>query len=442
MSDQARPPLAPGSQPVVGHTLPFLRDPLGALQRGGQTEAGIARLRVANRQICLVTDPAATREILATDADNYRKAELVRDRLGTLQGGSLVLLDGDEWRERRELLRPAFGGSQVRTAGSLTTRYAAEMVDRWSTRSPIDATEQMQTLSLSILARALFGLDLEGGETPIHKAADDIMARLDPRSVSAYLPEWLPTPTNYRFRRAVSTLHDRIDSLVADSSTGDPDTDLLSVMLTAGLDPERVRDELIALLFAGYDSTATALAVTLGLLGDHPEIQSRLRSELTNTLDGRTPTPDHLDDLRLLDAVVRESLRLYPPQYILFREPTVDRTVAGYRIDRGTSVVLSPWVSQRDPRFWDAPGAFRPDRWLDSETATERNRPEFAYYPYGGGPRHCLGKLLADQTIRLVVAICCQRRQFRLQDALSVTAGATLSPGEIRLRTVRDQYDS
>jgi cytochrome P450 len=240
----------------------------------------------------------------------------------------------------------------------------------------------------------------------------------------------------------VSTLHDRIDTIVSTASTGDPEPNLFSIMLTAGLDPERIRDELIALLFAGYDSTATALAVTLGLLGDHLEIQRRLRRELTNTLDGRTPTPDDLDDLPLLDAVVRESLRLYPPQYILFREPTGDRTLAGHRIDRGSTVVLSPWVSQRDTRFWDAPEEFRPDRWLDGGTATERNRPEFAYYPYGGGPRYCLGKQLADQTIRLIVAVICQRRQLQRQGVLSVAAGPTLSPGTVPMRTFRDHDQS
>jgi len=436
MSDQEPPPTAPGEWPVVGHTVPMLRAPLDALQRWGRTEEGIVRLTVTGQQFALVTDPGATKAILATGADGYRKAAIVRDRLGRLQGGSLVLLEGDEWAKRRQLLQPAFSGEAVRAAGPLTTAAATRMVDQWPTGQPVRADKQLRTLSLSILARALFGLELRGERTPIHEAADDILARLDPRSLSAYLPEWVPTPRNYRFRRAVATLHDRIDSLVTDAAADGPGHNLLSVMLAAGLDADRIRDELIALLFAGYDSTATALSATVGLLGEHPQVQAALRTELEETLGGQQPTPATLDELPLLDAVVRESLRLYPPQYILFREPVGSRTVRGYQLDPGTTVVLSPWVSQRSPRFWDAPDQFRPDRWREGAPATDR--PEFAYFPYGGGPRHCLGRRLAAQTIRLVVATVCQRRQLQLQGSLSVTAGPTLSLDAVELRTFRD----
>jgi cytochrome P450 len=218
----------------------------------------------------------------------------------------------------------------------------------------------------------------------------------------------------------------------------DASANLLSVMLAAGLSAEEVRDELIALLFAGYDSTATALSLTLGLLADHPSVQADLRSELDTVLDDGPPTPAALDDLPLLDAVVRESLRLYPPQYVLFREPVERVQLAGYRIEPGTTVVLAPWVVQRDPQFWDDPGQFRPERWLDGGTATTGDRPEFAYVPYGAGPRHCLGAGLANQTLRLVLAIICGARQLELVDGLDVSADPTLSPGAVEIRAHPD----
>jgi len=449
MNEPPQPPTVPGGYPVVGHTPAVLQGPLDALQRWGQTEADLVRASVAGRQVCLVTAPDAIQRVLATDAGSYRKAELVRERLGTLQGGSLVLLEGDAWRERRGRLLPAFGGEQVRAAGGLTARYATETVEEWPAGENVRIDREIRTLSLAILARALFGLDLRGGRTPIHEAADDILGRLDPGSPSAYLPEWVPTPTNVRFRRAVARLHDRIDAVVAGESTDAAGPNLLSIMLAGGLEPEAVRDELIALLFAGFDSTATALSCTLGLLGDHPEIQADLRTELDAVVGEGRPTAGDLDDLPLLDAVVRESLRLYPPQYLLFREPVEAVELAGYRIAAGTTVLLSPWVTHRDPAFWEAPEEFRPQRWLDDGSdgdepaddgpAGDSERPEFTYFPYGGGPRHCLGAGLANQTIRLVVAVLCLHRQLSLQGSLSVTPGPTLSPDPLAMRTFPDR---
>jgi len=256
-----------------------------------------------------------------------------------------------------------------------------------------------------------------------------VLARMDMQSASTYLPEWVPTPTNRRFRRAVATLHDRLDETVAErAESDDPDGDLLGTMLAAGLPAETVRDELVAFLFAGFDSTATAMACTLGLLGDHPDTQARLRRELAATLGGRDPTPSDLPELPVLGAVVRESLRLYPPQYLLFREPTGALTLDGYHVDPGTIVVVPPWLLHRDEQFWAGPEQFRPDRWLDADgDRTDRQGPEYAYVPYGGGPRHCLGARLADQLLRLVVAVVCQRRRLELAGPLSVSAGPTLA---------------
>jgi len=423
--------MASDRYPVVGHTPTLLGGPLEALEQW-DTPRGLVRVTVPGRQFCLVTGPDAIEQVLATEAGRYRKAEIVRDRLGRLQGDSLVLLDGEQWRERRSLLNPAFVRPQVQAAGPLTTAHATDLVEAWPTARTVDIHQEMQSLSLSILGRALFGLDLRGEHTPIHDAAGDIMARLDLRSPSAYLPAWVPTPTNYRFRRAISTLHDRLDAVVAadpgdNASSDPPPTNLFSVMRSAGLPDETLRDELIALLFAGFDSTATALTTTLGLLGANHEIQSDLQAQLDARLGDQTPTADALDQLPLLDAVVRESLRLYPPQYLLFREPTEPVTLGGYRIEPSTTLAIAPWVVHRSPRFWDEPAAFRPDRWLPDGT-TPDDRSQFAYLPYGRGPRHCLGVHLANQTIKLVVAVICQHRRLRLQGSLSVRAGPTLMP--------------
>ena len=422
------PPLAPGHNPVVGHTLTFLRDPLGSLERWGASDSPVVRIGVAGKRACLVADPAIAREVLG--GERYTKADIVRERLGTLQGGSLVLLEGEQWRERRGLLQSGFTRERVAGAAERTSRYATEAVESWPADHPVRVDREMRDLSLSVLAAALFGLDIRGEHTPIHDAADDILGRMDMGSVSTYLPEWVPTPTNRRFRRAVDTLHDRLDETVtrragSDGTAGNPD--LLSTMLSAGLPPETVRDELVAFLFAGFDSMATALSCTLGLLAGHPDVQADVRDELDAAAGGDASDPETLADLPLLTAVVRESLRLYPPQYVLFREPTEPVTLGGCRVDPGTIVLVAPWVFHRDPNVWSAPERFRPGRWLDDEGAVVDRGHSDAYIPYGGGPRYCLGARLADQTLRLVVADVCQRRRLARVGALSVSAGPTLS---------------
>jgi cytochrome P450 len=437
MTTGKRPPVVAGDRPVVGHTLAFIRDPLGTLEAWSRADAPVVQARVAGRRPCLVTGPAGARQVLATDSAAFRKAEVVRERLGTLQGGSLVLLEGDAWRERRRTLSAGFTPDRVASVGTETVRATIEAVEQWPNGQSFRVDESVRDLTLSVLARALFGLDLDGGATAVHAAADDVLARLDVRSPSAYLPEWVPTPTNRRFRRAVATLHERLDETVAARASSAEDwSDLLSTMLAAGLEPAEVRDELVAFLFAGFDSTATALSCTLGLLAANPDVQERVWSELTAELDGGTPTPDDLPGLAVLDAVVRESLRLFPPQYVLFREPASDVTVQGYDVDEGRMVLVAPWALHRDREQWADPGTFRPERWLDDgdESGEAVARPEHAYVPYGAGPRHCLGVRLANQTVRLVVAVVCQRRHLSASDPLSVTAGATLSlDGGVRL---------
>lgn len=436
VNEAALPPMAPGWRPVVGHTVQFLRDPLASLSRWSRVDEPVQRLSVARRRACLASDPTVAERVLRDDAGHYRKAAVVRERLGTLQGGSLVLLEGDGWAARRRTLRRGFASDRVAAAAELTTTYATEMVDDWPVDEPVALAAAARDVSLRVLARALFGLDLDGPDTPIHAAADDVLARLDLRSPTAYLPEWVPTPTNRRFRRAVDTLHAELDAIVEDrraaTSSDGPNAgpDLLSTMLAAGLPAESVRDELVAFLFAGFDSTATALACTLGLLAANPDVQADLGASLDAELHGSPPTADDLEALPLLDAVVRESVRLYPPQYVLFREPTEDVALAGHTVPAGTTVVVPPWTLHRDDRCWTDPEAFDPGRWLDQDgrrADAPDDRPAGAYLPYGAGPRHCMGVRLARQTLRLVVATVCQRRTLRAAAGPSVGAGPTLS---------------
>jgi len=450
-----KPPAGAGRLPGVGHVPRLLRDPLGAIARWGGRSEGLCRLDVAGRTVCLVTSPEAIGQVLVTDSTEYRKADLVRDRLGTLQGGSLVLLEGEQWRDRRETLQPAFTRGRVERAAPAVVDKTRARVRGWPDGGPVRVVPECRSLVLDILASVLFGLEFDGEQTPVHEAAGAVLARMELRSVSTYLPEWVPTPTNRRFQRAVTRLHDELNTVVEEAAAGagspaghgdgDRARSLLAIMLDAGMEPETVRDELIALLFAGYDSTATALSCALALLGDSPGVQSAVRDQLARRVGARRPTAEDVTGLTAIDAVVREALRLYPPQYLLFREPTADVELGGYRVDAGTVVVPAPWVVHRDEQYWRDPTAFRPARWLTGESEMPGQQPtheapEFAYIPYGVGSRHCLGAGMADLTLRLAIAVVCQHRQITLSGSLSVSAGATLSvDNSLELRAVRDR---
>ena len=451
----------------MGHTVQFLRSPLAALERWGRADASIVAVSIAGRDVALVTDPRVARRVLVDAADDYRKAEIVRDRLGTLQGGSLVLLEGDAWRERRGTVGAVFTADRVAGVDSVTARYTDATVDDWPTEGVVGVQATARDLTLAVLARALFGLDLRGGDSPIHAAADDVLTRLRLDSPSTYLPEWVPTPTNRRFRRAVETLHARLDETVesrrdatvesrrdetaddrrgvtvdnrrsAGEATADghssEETGLLGALAAAGLPTETIRDELIAFLFAGFDSTATALSCTLGSLAANPKMQASLAAAVDDTADGSLADAP-LADCDLLDAVVRESLRLYPPQYLLFREPLTDVSLDGFRLPAGRPVVLAPWLYHRDGRFWDDPETFRPRRWLDGQstvgpvdgTTTDDDRPASAYVPYGIGPRRCVGRQMATRLLRTAVAGVCRRHRLTAVDTLTVSAGPTLA---------------
>ncbi|MEZ3118156.1 cytochrome P450 [Halobaculum sp. MBLA0147] len=436
----SQPPRAPGYWPVVGHTIPFLRSPLSTLDRWGTTDDPIVSASVAGRRVVIITDPRVARQVLVDAPNDYRKAALLRDRLGTLQGGSLVLLEGDAWRERREMLTSAFTTDRVAAVDDITAAHTDRVLTDWPSDGTVDLQATARDLTLAVLARALFGLDLTGGDTPIHAAAADILARLRLDSPSTYLPEWVPTPTNRRFQRAVATLHDRLDAIVdqqrADSADSGDDGGLLGTLVAAGVPTKTIRDELIAFLFAGFDSTATALSCTLGLLAANPDQQASLVQALLQTVDDESVADASLSACGRLDAVLRESLRLYPPQYVLFREPVTDVSLGGYRVSTGTPTVVAPWVYHHDAEFWDDPETFRPERWLDArddaESGAERrltdsDRPAVAYAPYGAGPRSCLGRRMANRVLRTAVALICSRYRLTPSDDLVVSGGPTLA---------------
>ena len=430
-------PPGPDGYPVVGNVLSLADDAFAFYEELAE-HGDVARYRVFGQEGYAVTHPDAIREVLVDDHERYCKGDLPNDKLGSLLGDGLFLAEGESWRTQRQAMQPAFFREQVERYGDAVVEHARTTADGWDDGEVVAVDDAASTLTLRVLASTLLGIGTgsDGERETVRRAAAAITDRYDSSRLGSYLPEWLPTPTNRRYRRSLADLHDLVDRQVAARRAGeDAGEDLLSMLVGAAdagaFDDDTLRDNVVTFLFAGYETSALGLTYTLYLLAANPGVQQRLQDRLDDVLDGDDPTPADLGSLPLLDAVVDEALRLYPPVYTFFREPTEDVTLRGYQIPEGSVLSLPQWVVHRDERWWDAPASFRPERWLE-----ESDRPEYAYFPFGGGPRHCIGMRFARLELRLAVATLLSRcRLAAVTESLALVASANARPAEpVRLR--------
>jgi len=450
-----RPPEPPAT-PVVGHALSYARDPLGYVRRTVEEYGPVVSVEMPRREGTLLADPAAIERVLAGNADNYRKGEFQRRELEGLLGDGLLIAEGEAWEDARQTIQPAFYPGRI-------TNYAATMVDRtdrmiadWSPGETVDVADATSQITLAVLGEVLFDVDFSEA-TAIREAARAVTNRFAPDGrLPVYVPDWVPLPRNRRYRQAI----DQLDAFVADlierrrnpsgavaGSDGDRNetpTDLVSMLLAAGMDDDEVRDHLVTFLLAGHETTALALTYTLFCLARNPDEQATVAAEVT-ALDGR---PTATDDLPRTDRAIREAMRLYPPVHLVMREAINDDVVAGYHVPAGSLVLCSQWGTHRRPTLFANPETFRPSRWGSADA------PDYAYFPFGGGPRVCIGRRFALLEARLVLATILQ--SFRVDPVttdLDLAASMTLAPThpvEMRLverdgnqiNTAGDSFDS
>ena len=393
----------------------------------------------------MVNDPELIEAICVTQNRQFHKDRFAQD-LRRVLGTGLLTSDGDFWRRQRRLAQPAF--HRERIAG-----YAQTMVDRtlgttcrWRDGEVRETHADMMALTLDIVGKTLFGADVGARAQEIGDCLEAVTARYaDP--VAMTVPRWdrLPTPGNRRFESAVH----RLDGIVRDllrshraGTTGDGQ-DLLSMLMAAQDDDgsrmsdDQLRDETITLMLAGHETTAIALTFTWMLLSRHPDVRGRLEAELDEVLGDRSPTFADLPRLVLADRIVRESLRLYPPAWSIGREAAEDVELGGRRFERGTWFWFIPWVMHRDARWFAAPERFDPDRWAGD---LAKSLPRFAYFPFGGGPRQCIGNTFA--TMETVLCLATIAREWRLDvvpgQRLQLLPTVTLRPKHgLRVRTSR-----
>jgi cytochrome P450 len=380
----------------------------------------VARYRFAGADTYLVTSADGVRRILQENVSNYSKRHLSYTMLRWLFGNGLFTSDGTAWLQQRRLAQPAFHKERIFAMGERMVGAALHTREVWERRAargePVQGVTEMGALALRIAGDALFGEELGQDAAEIARAWDTLNHQLADRAMRrALLPPVLPTAYDRAFRRARRSLVDIVDRIIARKrERGGSRADLLSLLMDAEdeetrarLTDAQLRDEVVTLLLAGHETTAMALSWIWPLLVTHPQVRARLDAELTEVLRGGRPTAGDYPRLRYTRAIVEETLRLYPPAYLFNRRAEGDDVVAGHRVRRGGNIIISPLILHRHPAYWPEPDRFHPERFLDPEA--EKVRPRFAYLPFSGGPRQCIGNGFALLEAVLVVATLAQR---------------------------------
>jgi len=435
----------PEGDPFVGSTRSFAADPLRFVTEVAREYGSIARYEVGTAEIVQVTDPALVEHVLAQNNQGYEKGERFQESLRPTLGSGLLTSEGEFWRAQHHALRPAFYPRMLERYADVMAEYTERMLESWTDGEVRDVHEDAMQLTVEIAARALFGVDIREEEGAIADALEDLMDDQAARTRRpVQVPRWLPTPGNQRFFEAQAILDDVVDSVIDAhrESGGDPaGDDVLSILLDASdhtgapLTDEQIRDQIVTILLAGHETTALTLTYTLHALGRYDGARERLQAEVDGVLGDRTPSFDDLSALSYTERTVTEGLRLYPPVWQVIREASEADELGGYRIDPGTTVGLHQWVVHRDPRWYDDPTGFRPERWTD---AFRDGLPKFAWFPFGGGPRRCIGDGFALQEARLALATVVRDWEVEPLEGLSFAPSVTLRPdGPVEMRVRR-----
>jgi cytochrome P450 len=397
----------------------FRRDPLEFLCRVSNTHGDVVRWRVGPMPIYLLRHPDAVQRVLVDRNRNYDKQTRGYDALRLFLRDGLLTSEGSFWRRQRRIAQPAFHRGRIAAFGKTMVDLTQAMLPAWERHADrgetVDVAEEMTSLTLRIVAKTLMSTDVNDRDNEVGRAVELLNAFARDLMTNPFtLPLSLPTPRNRRFRRAADVLERTLRTIIAQRRrTGEDAEDLLSMLMAArdedtgeSMSDEQLRDEAMTIFLAGHETTANALAWALYLLSTHPDVERRVRTELFDVLGDRAPTIDDLGKLVYLQQVVKETLRLYPPAWSIGRRAVEADVIDGYRIDAGSLVLLSPWVTHRHPAFWPNPEGFDPERFTPQ---VEQTRPRYAYFPFGGGPRLCIGNNFAMMEAQLVLATVLQR---------------------------------
>ncbi len=418
MTVRSRPP-GPVSYLSINHAIHMRRNMVGYLHRIQRQYGDLSYIRVAMRHLYILCDPALIQDVLIADHRLFRKSYALQMAKRIL-GEGLLTSEGESHRRQRRLIQPAFHRQRIHAYGDIMVGYADRMARHWHHGETVDVAGEMMKVTLSIVAKTLFDAEVESEADEIGEAVTDVLEMfLRVTTPFAEFVNRLPLPSNRRFEQAKARLDSTIYRVIRERrALGVDRGDLLSILLSAQdeddgtvMSDQQVRDEAITLFLAGHETTAIALTWAWYLLATHPEAEARLHEELDEVLGGRLPTVDDMPRLEYARRVFTEAMRLYPPVYTLGREALEPYQLGDYLVPRGAMIIIPQYVVHRNPKYYEQPEAFMPERWTPE---MQESLPRFAYFPFGGGPRVCAGENFAWMEGILLLAVVAQRWRLTL----------------------------
>lgn len=428
-----RTPPTPRAE-ATQNAIQFGRDPLGFLdQLRGAPKSDLVQARfVVGPTLTFVVDPSLVREVLTKQDERYRRPDIQSGRTTQLTTSGLIESDGALWTAQRNRLQPLFGRDRLAEYSDAIGTITDETMQTWNVGDSLNLYEEMTALTVRVIAKTLFGEEMSRAETAQFIRANATIGDEFEISPLALLRQLLPTPPSSEYQQVVTEMHEWAEDLIErHRRLENPSPNLITTMLQAeqqpeaDLPPNQIRDEVLTFLFAGHETTALTLTYALWFASQNPSVAERVRTEARAVFDNQTPTWSDLPKLTYTEHVIRETLRLRPPSWGIFREAKIDSPLGGYRIRRGDFLMLPQWTLHRDSRFFDNPEQFDPERW----EKLEPSRTE-AYFPFGAGPHACIGGQLALTEAQLVLASLLSSFEFDVEPnaADNLRAAGVLQP--------------
>ncbi|MBH8561916.1 cytochrome P450 [Nostoc sp. CENA67] len=418
---------------VPGDRGNFLLGNVSEIQRHGilqfyldswQKFGDLFRFYIGPKALYVVTNPYYVQHILVDSHQSYGKGAAY-DGLKLLLGEGLFTSDGELWQRQRRLMQPFFTENKIKKFGAAMSEATLQMLERWQpyveNGESLEITAEMERLTMSIIGQTMLSVDTGDRNTEIGQALKTGLTYIAQRATKLFnVPLFIPTASNCPFKQARNSIDKFIYNLIAErrNDSQQQPKDLLSELLQArddesgkGISEKQLRDEILTIFVAGSDTTTTALTWTWYLLSQHPEVKHKLYAELETVLGGRTPTVEDMPRLKYTKMVILESLRLYPPVWTIPRSSVKEDVVDGYHIPANSTVLISQYIAHRHPDFWPEPEKFEPERFTPEKS---KERPTYAYFPFGGGPRTCLGIHFSMLEAQLILATVAQRYELNL----------------------------
>lgn len=425
-------PPGPAGAPLVGNLFDFLRaEPLTYYRTLWQSYGDLVTIRLGKLKTYLVVDPVQAHYILVKNQKNFGKGKLY-DTFRMLVGQGLVTSEGDLWQQQRRLMQPSFTPTAISDYTTLMTEVIQRLVVRWQAAAAqgtvLNMDQEMMQLTMSVIGKAMFGIDLSEEMLEVEQALHTAFTFITGRAITPFkAPVQWPLPTHRRFHRAMETINHFLAERIQTGRQSEQ-KNLLTILLHAqdeesrqGMSEQQLRDEVLTLFFAGFETTARSLTWAWYQISRQPAVQQKLEAEVDAVLGQRTPTVEDLFRLPYTRMVVDETLRLYPPTAILPRQNREADQLGDYPLAAGSIVFLAPYLIHRHPTFWPDPETFDPERFTPEQSET---RPKHAYIPFANGPRICIGNSFA--LLEMVLAVAMITANFRIKPVDDQPIGYTL----------------